>query len=90
MEQERKNTNIEIANKMYRYMKNDMPIEEFKAKFNLNNEELNGIIELCHLYGKKIEIILNKDNVLVFKKNPLKILSSTKQNSEELIFLDYY
>ena len=67
MEEQRKNTNIEFANKMYRYMKNDMPVEEFQTKFNLNNEELNGIIELCHLYGKKIEIILKKDNILVFK-----------------------
>lgn len=87
MEENKKNTSLEFANKMYRYMKNDMPVEEFQGKFHLNNSELNGIIELCHLYGKKIEIIINSDNVPVFKKNPLKISSSTKQNrdSEELI-----
>ena len=46
-----------FANKMYRYMKNDMPIETFMEKFHLNFTELTGIVELCKIYGKEIIII---------------------------------
>ena len=45
-----------FANKMYRYMKNDMPIETFMEKFHLNFTELTGIVELCKIYGKDISI----------------------------------
>lgn len=81
-----KNTDIVYINKLYRYMKNEMPVEIFKDKFHINNEELNGILELCKIYGKAIDIEL-KDDVLVFKKTPLKVNTNGKLNieSDELI-----
>lgn len=75
-----------FANKMYRYMKNDMPIETFMEKFHLNFTELTGIVELCKIYGKDISIE-NKNNILVFRKNVPRILNNTKIDidSDELI-----
>lgn len=80
------NIDYNFTNKMYRYMKNDMPIELFMEKFHLSFTELTGLIELCRIYGKEITIE-NKNNNLVFKKNIPRILNNTKTdiNSEELI-----
>lgn len=74
---ESKNTDLSYINKIYRYMKNDMPVEAFMEKFHLNNSELSGLIELCKIYGKPIELIL-KDNTLVFKKIAVKVSNSGK------------
>ena len=38
-------------------MKNGMSIEDFMEKFNINYNELSGILELCRIYGKNIDII---------------------------------
>ena len=70
-------TSIKFVNKVYRYMKNDMPIETFMAKFKVNQAELNGIIELCKLYRKDI-CIEEVDGVLVFKKNFVKGVTPSK------------
>lgn len=79
-------TDIDYINKIYRYMKNDMPIETFMEKFHINNNELIGILELCKLYGKDVELEM-KDNIMVFKKNIIKKNSYHKEdiNSENLI-----
>ena len=82
-----KNTNLEFVNKMYRYMKNNMSVEEFKSKFNINDIELQGIIELCTIYGKNIRIELDADNNRIFKKKTIKINApdKTERDSNELI-----
>ena len=72
-----KNISLKFINKMFRYMKNDMSVETFKEKFNLSEAELNGIMELCKLYGKDISIAPQGDT-LVFKKNSAKIPTTTK------------
>lgn len=77
MNEEYKRTDYEYIEKIYKYMKNDMPIETFMTKFRCNYNELNGLLELCKIYGKDIEIIL-KDNIAVFKKNPPKIIANNK------------
>ncbi len=81
-----KNTDMTFVNKMYRYMKNDMPIEVFMDKFHLNNVELMGLIELCKVYGKQIDLEL-RDGVMVFKKSSVKVKDNVKMgiDSEELI-----
>ena len=56
-------TSAKFVNKVFRYMKNDMPIETFMEKFNVSNSELNGIVELCKLYGKDISIEMCKSFV---------------------------
>ena len=79
-------TSLKFVNKVYRYMKNDMSVETFMEKFNINNAELNGIMELCKLYGKDVEIVPQGDT-LVFKKNVARISTTGKLgiNDERLI-----
>ena len=83
--EETKKIDYIYVNKMYRYMKNDMQIETFMDKFHFSYSELIGLIELCKIYGKEINIE-NKNNILVFKKSTPKIINNTKIdiNSDEL------
>lgn len=71
------NTEYDYINKIYKYMKNNMNIEIFMSKFHVNYNELKGIIELCHIYGKYVDIV-KENNVLIFKKYPPKITNTTK------------
>ena len=73
--EETKKIDYIYVNKMYRYMKNDMQIETFMDKFHFSYSELIGLIELCKIYGKEINIE-NKNNILVFKKSTPKIINS--------------
>ena len=66
-------TSKSFVNKVFRYMKNDMPVETFMEKFHVNSAELTGIVELCKLYGKDISIEVDNTDTLVFKKNASKI-----------------
>ena len=75
--EETKKIDYIYVNKMYRYMKNDMQIETFMDKFHFSYSELIGLIELCKIYGKEINIE-NKNNILVFKKSTPKIINNTK------------
>ena len=75
-------TSLKFVNKMFRYMKNDMPIETFMDKFHLNNSELTGIVELCKLCGKDISIVL-EDDALVFKKNMSKVPLMNKLSTND-------
>ena len=54
-EYERKNTDLEYINRIYNYIKNDMPVEAFMYKFKCGLNELKGILELCRIYGKNID-----------------------------------
>lgn len=74
----------DYINKIYRYMKNDMPIETFMEKFHINQNELNGLLQLCELYGKKISLEVNGDAV-VFKKNPPRSVTMAKPLLGDLI-----
>ena len=76
--------NRDFVNKIWRYIKNDMSIETFMRKFGINNNELNGLIELCKLYGKDISLE-TKDDTIVFKKNVVKTPSLSKQSAKDLI-----
>lgn len=71
-------TSLKFINKMYKYMKSDMPVETFMAKFGITSRaELNGIMELCKLYRKDI-CIENVDGLQVFKKNYIKGITPAK------------
>ena len=58
---------IEYVDRMYKYMKNNAPVEDFMKKFHINYKELNGLLELCKVYGKHIDIAM-QNNTLVFQK----------------------
>ena len=79
MELDKKQVDIKYIEKLYKYMKNDMPIDEFKEKFNLNEKELKGVLELCRLYGKNIDLI-EKNDMVVFMKNTTKKKPITKSS----------
>ena len=53
---ERKSTDLEYINRIYNYIKNGMSVEDFMAKFKCNLNELKGILELCKIYGKNVDI----------------------------------
>lgn len=74
---EHKDTSLEFVNKIYKYIRNDMPIETFASKFNFTIPEITGIIELCNLYGKNVSIDYD-GNVATFKKNITKMPISNK------------
>ena len=71
-------TSLEFINKIFKYMKNGMSVETFAEKFHYTLNEVNGIVELCNLYGKKISVCLDEDEVLVFKKDNAKTISTSK------------
>ncbi len=77
MEEVKKDTNLEYVNKIYRYMKNNLSIEDFMKKFHMNYNELQGILELCRIYGKQIDIV-EKNGTLVFEKTIIRNITSTK------------
>lgn len=65
---------IEFVNKIYRYIKPGMPIEIFMEKFHCNRNELMGIIELCKMYDKDVDIAI-KEGIEVFNKPLSKSIS---------------
>ncbi len=75
---EQVDTSEKFVNRVFKYMKNDMPIETFMDKFNVNISELNGIVELCKLHGKDITIETDDTDTLIFKKNATKPVTNTK------------
>jgi len=85
-EYQRMNTELEYINKMYHYIKNDMPIETFMHKFRCGVNELKGILELCRIYGKEVDI-LPKDGTYYFSKPVPKYITARKPslNSDKLI-----
>ena len=81
--------NIEYVEKMYRYMKHNAPVEDFMAKFHVTYNELIGLVELCRMYGKQIDIV-PKNNELYFEKKIIRNQSLTKPrlNPDELIYTE--
>ena len=75
-------TDIEFINKIYKYMKNDMPVETFMEKFHCNRAELMGILELCRIYDKDIDIVIKNGNE-VFNKPLSKIITKVAKNSPD-------
>ena len=79
------NLNYTKINKIYRYMKHNMPIDTFMEKFGFNEKEVYGLVEICKSFGKKIELVYD-GKVLVFSKNK-KIMPTTSKlpiDSEKL------
>lgn len=79
MEVKKTDISIKFVNKVYKYMKNDSSVEEFMEKFHMNYSELTGVLELCRIYGKDIDVV-EKQGSLVFKKELPRSVISTKPN----------
>ena len=78
------------AEKYFSRIKNNGSVDEFKEKFHLNDAEFNGIIELCNMYGKSVDITLKNDE-LVFKKGIPSDVKIKKPdiNSKDIVVNDY-
>ena len=76
------NINQKTILKMYRYMKDGMSIESFMTKFGINYEELTGLLKLCNIYGKEIEIV-PKGDTYIFKKNSSKLPQVSKPDIDD-------
>lgn len=76
---------IEFVNRLYKYIKNGMPVEIFMEKFHCNRNELMGILELFKIYDKDVDIVI-KDGVEIFDK-PLSrhITKVSKISPDELV-----
>ena len=82
MEELKRDTNIEYITKLYRYMRHGTSVEDFMMKYHIKSEELKGILELCRIYGKNIEII-EKNGVLIFDKPTTRTFITTKPDLTE-------
>lgn len=74
---------IQTALKTYNYVKNEMPIDTFMSKFHVSYKELQGLLYIWEMCGKKVEIEA-KDGDMIFKKNHYKKLTCNKENLDEL------
>ena len=82
----RKNTDMDFVNRVYKYIKNDMSVEDFMSKFKCNTNELNGIMELCKIYGKNVDIVVRNGNAFFVKALPKKVSADKKHiDSDKLI-----
>ncbi len=73
---------VKEANKLYRQMKTGMLVEEFMEKFDCSKRELNGMIEFCNTFGKKVNIVKSEEGNLVFQKEIHRKISLNKPPME--------
>jgi len=78
-------TDVEFVERIYKYIKNGMPVEIFMDKFHCNRAELNGILELFKIYDKDVSISI-KEGIEIFNKPLSKTISKTSKSPiDELI-----
>ena len=76
---------IETALKTFNYVRNGMPVETYMSKFHINYKELQGLLYIWMMCGKKVEIVLD-GNVVVFKKGQVKHRSYNKAGFDDLVY----
>ena len=74
---------IEAALKSYKYVRNDMTIDAYMQKFHISYKELQGLLYIWEMCGKKVDLV-PKGKEIVFKKNVVKKASYNKKNMEDL------
>ena len=77
MEDLKRDTNLEYINKLYKYMRHGSSVEDFMLRFHVKSTELQGILELCRIYGKNIDIV-EKNGTIVFEKSQTRTFITTK------------
>lgn len=73
----------ESALKMYKYAKNGMSIDTYMKKFSLSHKELQGLLHIWELSGKKVDLVKEGDKV-IFRKPLSKKMQMHKSNLEDL------
>ncbi|MBR2833779.1 MAG: metallophosphoesterase family protein [Bacilli bacterium] len=74
---------IEAALKSYNYVRNNMSIDTYMRKFHISYKELQGLIYIWEMCGKKVDIVPSGKD-MVFKKNVVKKSFYNKRGTEEL------
>lgn len=74
---------IEAALKSHKYVRNDMSIDAYMQKFHISYKELQGLLYIWEMCGKKVDIVPNGKD-MVFKKNVVKKSSYNKKGLEDL------
>ncbi len=59
-------------NRIYRFIRNGVTLDEFVKNMGISYNEANGLVETMKLYGKPIELVMNDNNQLVFKKKKVR------------------
>ncbi len=75
---------IDTALKFLNYARNGMTIDAYMAKFGLNYKELQGLLYIWDMCGKKVELV-KVENEIVFKKNTPKRQNISKSSMDDLI-----
>lgn len=77
--------NFELSDKVYKLVKSGMYLEDFCNITECSLEEAIGLIELCKLYGKNLELFKDTNGKHVIQKKSIKkTVSSTKPDLEGL------
>ena len=74
---------IEAALKSYKYVRNGMSIDTYMQKFHISYKELQGLLYIWEMCGKKVDIVPSGKD-MVFKKNIVKRASYNKKGLEDL------
>ncbi len=77
MEELKGNINIDVINRIYKKMKHGSSVEDFMLKYHVSSGELSGILELCRIYGKNIDIV-QKNGTIIFEKAATRSFITTK------------
>lgn len=75
---------IEAALKSYKYVRNGMSIDAYMQKFHISYKELQGLLYIWEMCGKKVDIEPNGKD-MVFKKSVVKKSFYNKKGMDDLI-----
>ena len=76
----------EFVEKVYKIVKNGMYLEDLCNVLECSLEEAIGILELCKIYGKNVELLKDNQNKYIIQKKIIKKTNfGTKPNLNDLI-----
>lgn len=78
----KRNIDSKFVDKVYRIIKNGMTLESLASILGFSYEEVIGIIELCKIQGKKLEILSNEKNEMIIQKTMIKKISNSSVKPE--------
>ncbi len=72
-------------NRIYRYIKNGMTLDQFMKDVGISMVEANGLVEMMKLYGKPIELVYENDQLVFHKRRPKGKLMCATRDKDGLI-----
>ena len=74
---------IDAAMRALNYVRNGMSIDAYMAKFNISYKELQGLLYIWEMCGKKIDLV-QEGSEIIFKKNTTKKAALSKLGLDDL------